>query len=189
MHVSKTEAQQSLETIQQIQQDVRRSLASGGAPLYMMLWGVIWFIGFLGSYVLAPQTAGTLWTVLVLAGFVLSFVIGGRTATKIRMPGYGARIGTLWLMLALYTAIIIWIGNLAHDEVLLSLIISILAMFGYVVMGLWFDSRPLIGIGLGITAIIILAYVFLPEYINLAMAFLGGGALFLAGLYIHHSWR
>ncbi len=95
MHVSKTEAQQSLETIQQIQQDVRRSLASGGAPIYMMLWGLIWFIGFLGNYLLAPQTAGILWTILVLAGFVLSFVIGGRMATRVRMPGYGARIGIL----------------------------------------------------------------------------------------------
>ena len=188
MDMTRNEAQHSLETIHRVQSEIRRTLARGGAPMYMMLWGAIWFFGYLGSYFLKPDIAGNLWLALVAIGFVLSFVIGWRISTRVRVPGYGARIGLFWLFWLLYTMLIIWLGRFDSDPILMSLFISIMAMFGYVVMGLWMWT-PLTWIGLGVTAIIVLAYLLIPAYINLAMAVLGGGTLFFSGLYIYREWR
>ncbi len=188
MNMTRNEAQQSLETIHQVQREIRRTLAIGGAPFYMMLWGAIWFLGYLGSHFLPPKTAGDLWGALVAMGFILSFVIGWKLSTKVRTPGYDARIGIFWLLWIIYTFLIVWLGGFDSNPTLMSLFISIMAMFGYVVMGLWLWT-PLTWIGLGVTVIIVLAYILVPAYINLVMAVLGGGVLFFSGLYIYRSWR
>ncbi|HHB90498.1 MAG TPA: hypothetical protein ENK60_04250 [Anaerolineae bacterium] len=188
MNISKDEAQLSLEAIQQVQKDVRRSLARGGGPIYMMLWGAIWFLGYLGEHFLQPALAGKLWMALVAVGFVLSFVIGWRTSTKIRVPGYGPRIALFWLAWIFYTSLIIALFHIPTQPEQMGLFIALMAMFGYVVMGLWIWSF-LAWVGILVTVIIVLASTLMPEYTNLIMAILGGGTLGLSGLYIYRSGR
>jgi len=74
MTMSKDEAQITLETIEKIQQQTRRTLANGGGPIYMMIWGLVWFVGYLGSQYLLPQAAAYVWsgaTHLIRAGYVI----------------------------------------------------------------------------------------------------------------------
>ena len=187
MNMTRNEAQLSLETIQRIQRDVRRSLAQGGAPIYMMLWGAIWFLGYLGSHFLSPKSAGNLWMALVVAGFALSLAIGWRSSMKIRVPGYGLRIAIFWLAWIFYTSLIA-AKFIPTDPEQMGFYFAIMAMFGYVVMGLWVWSF-LAWVGITVTVLIVVASTLMPEYTNLIMALLGGGTLFLSGLYIYRSGR
>ncbi len=186
--ISRNEAQSTLETIEQIQRQTRRALAHGGGPFYMMLWGAIWFLGYLANQFLSEQLAGYIWMFLVSLGMIASIAIGWRHARRLRHPTHDARIGLFWLAWIIYSSLIIWLTGAQTDATLLSLIIALFAMFGYVVMGLWL-WRPLAWIGIAVTVIAVGAYLLLPDYVDLVMALLGGGTLFVSGLYIYRSWR
>ena len=64
-----------------------------------------------------------------------------------------------------------------------------LVMFGYVVLGLWLESAFLLMLGLAVTALTIAGYLFLAETFNLGARWMGGGALFISGLYMRLKWR
>ena len=188
MNIQQDEAQISLETIERIQQQTRRALAHGGAPFFMMIWGAVWLIGYLGNQYLEPDTAGKLWSGISLLGMVASFLVGWRISGKVRRPGYDTRIGLFWLAWMVYTSLFIWLAGVGPDVTRLSLLIAVSAMFGYVIMGLWL-WKPLAWIGIFVTAIAVVSYLFLPDYVNLIMAWVGGGALFFSGLDIYRNWR
>jgi len=187
MDITKDEAQDYLETIRQVQRQTRRTLARGGTPLYMIIWGMVWFIGYLGNHFLNAETAGLLWLGISVAGFVASFAIGWWTSIRVRSAAHDVRIGLFWIAWVVYTSFVIWLGGV-RDPLQVSVVVSVMAMFGYVVMGLWLWT-PLAGIGLGVTAVILLAFLFAPHYLNLVMAFLGGGTLIFIGWYIRRQWR
>jgi len=188
VHLSRDEAQVSLETIARIQRQTRRTVAHGGGPWHMMVWGTIWFLGFLANQFLTPEQAGMIWTIMAGLGMIASFVIGWWYSKKMRRPLQDARIGLFWLAWFVNSSVIVYLTKAYQDATVLNLTIAVLAMFGYVVMGLWL-WQPLAWVGIAVTIIATLAYTWMPEYVNLIMALLGGGTLFFSGLYIYRSWR
>jgi FtsH-binding integral membrane protein len=188
MNVTKDEAQLSLETIERIQRHTRRVLAHSGAPFYLIIWGVIWLFGYLGSQFLDEHTAGMAWMTLDVIGVVASVFVGWWMSRQMRRPGRDARIGLFWLTWLVYGVLIVWLTGVYADLSLLGLFLAVFAMFGYVVMGLWL-WRPLLWVGVGITILAIAAYLLLPNFLDLAMAILGGGTLIVSGLYIYRNWR
>ncbi len=188
MDVTKEQAQISLETIRQVQAQTRRTLAHGGGPLYLIIWGIVWFLGYLGNHFLPPETAGYLWMGLSITGFVVSAGVGWRSSTKVRSSANDYRIAFFWVAWVIYTPLIVWLSGAASDPLAVSIIVSVMAMFGYVVMGLWMWT-PMVWIGAGVTAIITLAYLTIPQYVDIIMAFLGGGSLAFIGIYIYRNWR
>ena len=61
-------------------------------------------------------------------------------------------------------------------------------MFAYVVMGLWLRMAFLTALGVLVTALTLGGYLlFYPEWLNLWMAFTGGGAVLASGVYL--TWR
>jgi len=188
MNITQDEAKLSLEAVERIQRQTRRSVAHGGGPWHMMVWGVVWFLGFLANHFLAPAQAGMVWSVMAGIGTILSFVVGWWYGKQMRRPMLDARIGLFWLAWFVNSSVIIYLTKVYQDSTAMSLTIAVLAMFGYVVMGLWLWS-PLAWVGISVTVLATLSYALAPEYVNLVMALLGGGTLFFSGLYIYRSWR
>lgn len=186
MEVTQEEARQALADIEIVRRQARRAVAYGGAPYYSMLWGAIWFLGFLGSQFLPYEASGLVWAGLSSLGGLLSLLSGIRLGLRVRSP-LSARIGLFWLSLLVYGALWIYLARPA-DGALVSLFISTLAMFGYVVMGLWLDNS-FVWLGLGITILALIGYFGVRPYYSLWMALLGGGALFGSGLYILRRWK
>ena len=62
------------------------------------------------------------------------------------------------------------------------------AMFGYVVGGLWL-SRFFVCLGLAVTALTVLGLILFPEHFYLWMALIAGGSLILSGIYIRRAWK
>ena len=205
MDISKQEAQGSLEQIHETFSQTKKKIASSSTAPLLMLWGAIWFVGYLGTYVsyllefkvycfrltsrvtVDIDIAGMCWMVLVLIGIAASWIIGVRRA-PVKSP-QNKRFGFSWLILSIYGSV--WLALLwPWNEYQISAFIASLAMFAYVVMGLWAD-RLLFWLGLVVTLLIIVGF-FLFHYQPLFwlwMAILGGGALAGTGLYIRKAWR
>ncbi len=214
MEITPEEARESLAQAQDVAERTRKLLACRGADALFVIWGVVWFLGYLGTQftprlVLALaqggavsegaagwMVSGGLWIVLVAIGIAVSFVIWKRRSpTKTRG---GARIGLLWLMLYIYVDI--WIFLLwpfikvqgAEETVRFSrhmgAIAATVPMFAYVMMGLWLDHF-MIWLGLGVTGLTLLGLFLFPDWFWIWMAVAGGGALAGTGLLVRNRWR
>ncbi len=188
MNVTQDEARESLEAIRQMQARTRRTLGQGAGPYHMMIWGAVWFLGYLGSQFLNEEVAGIVWMGLVVPGMVASALVGGTIYKRVRRLYQDAQVGLFWLALLAYSSLIVVLTGIASKPILMSFIIALFAMLGYVVMGIWLWA-PLAWIGLAVTAIGTVSYLLIPSYFCLIMAIMGGGTLFFGGIYIRRNWR
>lgn len=181
MSVRPEEAQQLLDDIARTERLVRRAVARSALPLTLILWGVVWLLGFGATALLSPSIAGTVWLLLVGPAIALTFGLHGWESRRVRSP-VGARIGLCWLVAAGYTGLVIALISPTSGE-LGSLVTVLLIMAGYVIQGIWLD-RALAAIGLFVTAVAVGTYVLAPSYYAAAMAILGGGALIAGGVWL-----
>lgn len=186
MEISKQEAQQSLADIEQIMRQTRRAIALAGGPYYLILWGIIWMIGYLGSQFLADAQSGMLWGIIDAVGIIITFAIGWRTGQRIRSP-MGPRLAALWLSLLVYGALLVWLASPTQGTQFAA-IISLLMMLGYVITGLWLRGSVLIVLGAVMTLLTLVGYLALPGLFYLWMAVVGGGGLVGTGVYMLRSW-
>lgn len=206
MELSKQEAKESLNQIEESAARMRRMLGAGGASTQLILWGVIWAVGFAGTQALdfmvqraamAAILIGALWLALVTGG-VVSTIIIDRRRSPVRNPALSQRIGWFWFLLYGYLNLwIYWMRPFirieGHEASALfwrtgGAIAATIPMFAYVVMGLWLD-RLMIWIGLAITALTFVGLHCFPQWFWIWMAVMGGGTLILSGLLISKRWR
>ena len=101
MKLSHDDAQKALSAIQEVTTQTRKAIAHGSSPQQMILWGMIWFIGFSLNHFLASEHQGWIWLALTIPGTILSAVLGIRAGRRIRTPG-GTNIALLWLAVLLF---------------------------------------------------------------------------------------
>ncbi len=186
MNVSPDEAREALAAVDGVRRRTRAAIRLGGGGQIMMVWGAVWFFGYLASQFLEGRAVGLAWGVLDLAGLAGTALVVGWVSRRVHDP-MGWRIGLFWLLLFAYAAVWLALARPA-DGSLIGLLIATMAMFGYVVMGLWIDLRFL-WVGLAVTALALAGYLLTPAWFGLWMAFLGGGVLFGSGLYVLRGWR
>lgn len=193
--VSYQQAQETIDLVRQMQEHTRKAMASGQASSLLMLWGAVWFFSFLGCYFLAVQDywvwmAGNL---VGLTGTVLLF-IRGKERIRTRNSDSKRFFWTLfwfWFLLFLYGDVflmLLWTDS-GFTNLQIAAFLCALIMFAYVVMGLIIDAHFLVWLGLAVTVLILVGYLFARDYFNLWMAPAGGGTLFFTGLYIRLKWR
>ncbi len=186
MDISREEAEQSLQTIREVRSQIRTSIATGSAPLHMILWGAIWFVGYLCNNFLDVETAGRIWTLLAAGGTVASGIMGYRLGSRFRLPG-SERIWQIWIFFFIYVFLCIWVAW-PLNTMQISMLIALYAMFAYVLLGLWLE-RIITWVGLAVSALGLIGYFLFPDIYYLWMAFLGGGTLFGSGIYILKTWK
>jgi hypothetical protein len=181
--------------IENIQKKTRQVIASSRASAILMLWGAVWFFAFLYCWYL-PSKEGLIWTVfdcIGIAGTIFLVILGKR---KVRAKNplskkLGWRMFWFWFLLLVYGGVFmtaLWTDR-GFQSSQIAAFICALVMFAYVIIGLWFDANFLLWLGLAVTALVVVGYLFLNSFFNLWMAPAGGGALFLTGLYIQLKWR
>ncbi len=186
MNVSREEALEALAAVDKVRRQTRAAISLGGGGQIMMVWGAVWILGYLASQFLEGRAVGLVWGALDLAGLAGTALVVGWVSRRVHDP-MGWRIGAFWLLLFVYAAV--WLALVRPTEgSLVGVLIATMAMFGYVVMGLWIDLRFL-WVGLGVTALALAGYFLTPAWFGLWMAVLGGGALFGSGLYVLRGWR
>jgi len=207
MDISKEQARESLSQIEEAAERTKKMMACSGGDAIFILWGFIWVLGYLGTHFLLQNAswprlmgAGWLWSVLVVAGVIITLVMVRRhmpvrSSVRSRL---GKRISRFWWLLFAY--FYVWMvmlhpfievngpGEAAALYIHLSAVAATVAMFAYVVVGLWLDHF-MIWIGLGVTALTVLGLFLLQPYFCVWMAVAGGGTLIGTGLTIRNRWR
>jgi hypothetical protein len=84
MNISPSEAEEALAAIQAMMRKTRRAISSSGAYLFLLVWGVVWLLGFLGSQFLRSDLSGYAWMVLDTLGGIVSAVLGIRMGRGVR---------------------------------------------------------------------------------------------------------
>ncbi len=192
MNVSQEEAQASLSAVRDATVRTQRAIASAYANPLLILWGMLWIIAFTAAHFYLSY-AFHIFTAMAAVGGVGTAVIclvfhSKGPIQETSGPKLGWRIAVFWILLCVY--IPIWLFLLAPFSGLqCNAFICTAAMFAYIVMGLWFDSRFMIVLGLALTAATLVGFYILRDYYCLWMAFVGGGALLGTGLYIRLRWR
>ena len=184
MPYSKQQAESALNDVDRAER--RAAVLRGyerGAP-HCILWGLIWIVGYGLSDVLA-QWSGLIWMFLTVCGMLGGYLIG-RTAKRRnasassgwRYPALGAAL--LIFMFATYYVMAPRTG--AQLGAFPPLVIA----FVYVLVGIWRGSRWILA-GIAIGALTVIGFGFLNEHFMLWMAFVGGSALILTGLWLRRA--
>lgn len=191
--ITQDEAREALADIDHIAQLTRKAVAASRMGAILMLWGIVWFLGFALSYGF-PRNSGPIWWVLSSLGMACTVLTGFlhhrkdmiRSAQQRKIMG---QLALFWLAVFTYamTLLMVFPAHTAVDE--LAFLVSMF-MMAYVLMGIWLKTRLLIGIGLVVTAATLVGRALMPpRAFMLWMAVFGGGGLFVPGLYVKLRWK
>ena len=192
MNVSYENAKESLTVIETVTVQTRKAVASAYAAPFLILWGAIWVVSFVlvhffrhwAGYIFNTfNTIGAITTLLICLRWRAKAATKSPTSQKLTW-----RILGFWALLGVYIWLWLWLLAPARG-IQVCIFIATAAMFGYVVMGLWFGSYFILYLGLGVTAITFFGYYVIPTYFFLWMAVMAGGLLLGTGLYIRIRWR
>jgi len=189
MNVSPSEAEEALATIQTMMKKTRRAISSSGAYVLLIVWGVIWLLGFLGSQFLPKETASFAWMVLDITGGILSAVLGIRMNRGVRRSApttSGKRIAIFWLLLFFYCIAAVAV-SWPVDGKQLAMYIILFVTVGWVAMGLLLSFAS-VWWGLAMTVLALVGYFLLPDIFYILMGILGGGGMIALGFYIRYKW-
>ena len=183
-------AQESLAMVDDVMVQTRKAIASTYANPLLILWGILWVVSFMAAQFYLAYAHYIFWSMGAIGG-IGSFVISRSSHTRPLVKTSirsGRRLLWFWILLFVYA--FIWLAILApFNGMQLNAVFSTAAMFGYIVMGLWFGSYFMVWLGLAVTATTLTGFYLIPHYYCLWMAFTGGGAILCTGLYIRFRWR
>ncbi|MHC4623186.1 MAG: hypothetical protein ACYS4W_04720, partial [Planctomycetota bacterium] len=174
MDTSEEQAKYYLEQIQAVSEQTKKRIAAGSTAPQLILWGAIWFIAYIVTYLsylfgfdtysysarltdrinIGINIAGLCWLVLIPIGITASWILAVRKSpTK---SAHDRRWGFCWLILFVYGGI--WLALLRpSNEYQTSAFFASLAMFAYVVTGFWVD-RVLLWLGVVVTLVILFCF-------------------------------
>jgi hypothetical protein len=181
--IDSREASEALADIHDMVGRVRQSRIYDLASQMMVMWGVLVFAGYLVTY-LVPRYAVIGWVSVYVIG------IGGWGAfSAINWPKSGVRTFDLKFLSALAMIIVFGVfccvfGHFGPRQ--LSTFWPIYFMLFYSIAGLWF-GYAFIAIGVAVTALTLVGYIYLGGSFDLWMAFVNGGGLMLGGLWMRRS--
>lgn len=178
------DALNDLKAIRQIMERARKA-SDGFGGWFMVLWGAIWLIGFSGTHFLIQNHQEALipwlWLPLNAGGFIASFYLGIQMSrrTQVRSSLLWKSILFWWLALGGFDLLLIWLLPVRGEQIPLLIILTF--ALGYFQFGLFIHwSISAVGVFISLTAAA--AALLFPDWLNLAIAVLGGGALIGTGL-------
>jgi hypothetical protein len=186
---------QAAESLKEIERTQRRSAEAHEyvhASPGFILWGLIWMVGYTGSYMLPNygfiNGISWLWFVLVVAGVFANATLDrrryrGQSPERVAAgKAIGRRIGMTFL--ALYAFIFATFSVMRPvNPVVSAAFIPLLVAVIYAIYGIWRGLRFLI-IGIVVAALTMGGWFYLPQHFLLWMAAVGGGSLILVGLWL-----
>jgi hypothetical protein len=173
---------EAAETLRDINLTARRSANVYGyqaAAPHLILWGIIWAIGYTGSYVRPGWSS--IWIFLVIAGLIGSFWIGIRM--KPTGAGYDWRFGATALAVFLFIFVLFAIMPPQSDGQAGAFFPILVALF-YSLVGIWTRGMRMLLTGIALAALTVFGFFILKQYFLLWMAAVGGGGLILGGFWL-----
>lgn len=184
MNISPEEAQEALDNIRETTTKAH-SIAHFWA-YYTLLWGIIWFVGFLASQWL-PQYIGWVWGIVVVIGMVGSALLGMTQGGRMRSAP-GSRTALIGAQLGIFNGVlygfaILWLILFTLTPHQIAMLWVTIVMFSTIIAGAWMRIPLPIVLGVGITALSVLGYYLLPAYFYLWEAIFAGLPLVAVSIY------
>ncbi|GEQ99064.1 hypothetical protein JCM17844_27010 [Iodidimonas gelatinilytica] len=187
--ISQDEADKTLRDIDRTMGRTSRGLGyRAGAP-HLMIWGVIWCLGY-GLSFFSPDL-GWHWLVLLGLGILGSTMAGIRYAPK-RMTHHGPSTASYHLAgrylasavlgIGFFTALFAILPPLNSYQLGSIFPLVVAALYGGI--GIWSGQVKLGLTGLAVGLLTLFGYFMVPNGFELVLALGGGGALLLGGLWM-----
>jgi hypothetical protein len=180
MPIPNQEALDALHHIESVEQQSATAYHYQKASPHLLLWGVIWMVGYAATYV-RPQWP-VIWPAVLVPGIVGSLWIEWR-ARAAHSQGLGWRYAATLLAVFLFIEALVAVFP-PKSGAQMSAFFPILVAFWYAILGIWTHTTRIALLGLALGALTLGAYFWLPQYFLLWMAGVGGGALVLGGLWL-----
>jgi len=174
------QAVDDLKAIRQIMGRTRSAIGNQGGWI-MVVWGVIWLIGFPSNQLL-PNLAGWIWLVLTIVGMALTIWLGTRMGQGDVRISFWKPVVSWLLSLVIFDALLIWLFGITGTQDLLLLFLLTIAL-GYVQFGL-FTHRIFGIVGVLMAVVTMGARLLTPDYFFSVVGALGGGVLAGSGLWM-----
>jgi hypothetical protein len=180
MPLSSNEAAETLRDISKTERRSANAYGYGSASPHLILWGLIWAVGY-GAIYLRPQW-GAVWLPLIVVGSLGSFWIGWRSK-----PVTASNAD--WRFGATFVAVVLFISALfavlpPHTDKQAGAFFPILVALFYALIGIWTNGYRMIVLGLAVGALTLFGFFELPAQFSLWMAGVGGGGLVLGGIWL-----
>ena len=181
--IDRQAASDALTEIATIARKVRQSTIYRTASANLIMWGILVFAGYAASY-LAPRAAIWIWigvTVIGIAGWI---VLAAWKRRRAKVESFNARLLIAVLLFLAFGVFTILFGHFGPRQI--SAFWPIYFMLVYTIVGLW-TGTAFVVIGLSITALTLISYVFVGASFDLWMALIDGGGLVLGGLWMRRD--
>ena len=187
MTITKQDASQALGEIEGARVRLREAIAYGYAWPYLVLWGLAWMVGDLGTEIAPPRLVGWIWPA---ASAVFTCASIAYAVVQQRRSPYAAGRRGDWRPIATAATIMLFLVILTFaiepvDAKRDHSVFGLFFGFAYIVQGLWRGWR-LVALGALLTVLTLFAFYALPlwgGYLTF-MGLVGGGALVLGGLWL-----
>ena len=186
LQLSPQEAAAALAHVEDARGAMRRAIRAHRGHLHLWIWGAAWIAMPLSAQVWGDRAAIYFWAICLVAG-VFSGITGFTQSQQIRMPANVRFVGVI-ATLVVFAALFPFVLRAPPDVRTLYAYISLVAMQGYVIAGLWTDSY-LLWVGIVVSALILAGVFFFPGIFWIWMAIFGGGTLVASGFYVRNYWR
>ncbi len=180
MPVSQNDAADALRDIDQTQQRSARLYGYRVASPHLIVWGVIWAVGYTASY-FRPQWQAV-WPALVVIGMVASFWFGARTQPQGAVKFEWRYAATFAAMAAFISAVFAILPPVTGAQT--GAFFPILVGFFYTLIGIWCRGVRMLIAGVALVALTLFGFFYLQPYFALWMAIVGGGGLVLGGIWL-----
>lgn len=181
--IDSSEASQTLADIDDIAQRVRQSAIYNVASLIMILWGVLVFAGNIATW-RWPWQGYHIWISVDVVGVLGTFAVSAFMFPRTGVRSFNIRMLVAYLLFLAFGYFCSRLGHFTPREE--GTFWPIYFMLFYSIAGLWF-GYAFIAIGVGITALTLVAYFYVGAAFPLWMAFINGGGLILGGLWMRRN--
>lgn len=183
MTIDSGDAASALGEIDAITRKVRQSVFYRRASLSLLLWGALVFLGYVVTFA-APRQSTHAWTIVYVAGVTGSAAIGALNRSDARGGLDWRLISAFALFLGFGLLCTLTFGGFGPRE--LSAFWPIYFMLPFTIVGLW-AARGFVVMGAAVSALALFGYFFVGGWFDLWMAFVNGGGLVFAGLWMRRA--
>lgn len=181
--IDSTEASAALSDIDDVVRRVRQSRIYDLASQMMIMWGGLVFAGYLVTW-LVPRYAFYGWTAVYVIGIAGWAAISGVERRRSGVRSFDAKFLFAFALLFAFGIFCCVIGQFGSRQI--SVFWPVYFMMLYSIAGLWF-GYAFIAIGLAVSALALVGYLYAGNAFDLWMAFVNGGGLILGGLWMRRD--
>jgi len=184
--ITEREAAESLRDVERVSRRTHVAGAYAVASPHLILWGLVWVVGYAGSGLTAPEQWGWVWLPCIVVGSIGSTILGRRTAgaaagaAGVKNPTARSLLMALIIMLFIGSVYLVFkptspLPYLIFPALVMGLTYALIGTFG-LLRFTW--------IGAGIFVAVMLGYLLAPALMPFWIAAAGGGGLILGGVWM-----